>query len=204
MVGWIHEWGMYGYRGLIVILCVEVLPPTGLLEPLEKKECLIFNISVWPLIFSKGICCWFCSISQLCPILCDRGRQHSRPPCPSPSPEVCPSLCSLLGWWYPTISFSDTFFSFCPQSFSASGTLETKPKSANICSIDEWMVDKLIRKVSICLSYYLSGCREIYLSDFRHTNKRDQLWYNKTILFWNNSKWLLTNYYFISMLCLYH
>ena len=110
------------------------------------------------------------------PIMSDslqlHGLQHSRPPCPSPSPKVCPSSCPLHQWCYPTISFSDTLFSFCPQSFSTSGTFETKPKSANICSIDEWMVDKLIRKVSICISYYLSGCREIYLFDFRHANKR--------------------------------
>ena len=26
------------------------------------------------------------------------GLQHSRPPCPSPSPEVCPSSCPLLGF----------------------------------------------------------------------------------------------------------
>ena len=46
-------------------------PLSGFWEPLEKKEFLIFNISVWPLIFSKGICCWFCSVSHLCPTLCD-------------------------------------------------------------------------------------------------------------------------------------
>ena len=48
--------------------------------------------------------------------------QHARPPCPSPSPRVCPSSCSLHQWWCPAISSSDTIFSFCPQSFPASGT----------------------------------------------------------------------------------
>ena len=46
--------------------------------------------------------------------------QHGRPPCPSPSPRVCPS--SLHWWCHPAISFSDTLFSSCPQSFSPSGT----------------------------------------------------------------------------------
>ena len=49
------------------------------------------------------------------------GLQHARPPCPSPSPEVCPSSCPLHLWYHPVISSSDTLFSFCPQSFPASG-----------------------------------------------------------------------------------
>ena len=34
------------------------------------------------------------------------GLQQARPPCPSPSPRVCPSSCSLLRWYHPTISSS--------------------------------------------------------------------------------------------------
>ena len=48
------------------------------------------------------------------------GLQHARPPCPSPSPRVCPSSCPLNQWCYPTISSSTTHFSFCLQSFPAS------------------------------------------------------------------------------------
>ena len=50
-----------------------------------------------------------------------RGLQHTSPPCPSLSPGVCPSSCSLHWWCHPAISSSDTLFSFCPQSFPASG-----------------------------------------------------------------------------------
>ena len=50
------------------------------------------------------------------------GLQHVRPPCPSPSPEVCPSSWPLYQWHHPAISSSDTFFSFSSQSFPASGT----------------------------------------------------------------------------------
>ena len=46
--------------------------------------------------------------------------QHARLPCPSPSPEVCPSSCPLNQWCHPTISSSVTLFSFCLQSFPAS------------------------------------------------------------------------------------
>ena len=48
--------------------------------------------------------------------------QHTRPPCPSPSCRVFPSSCSLHPWCRPAISSSDSLFSFCLQSFPASGT----------------------------------------------------------------------------------
>ena len=48
------------------------------------------------------------------------GPQHSRPSCPSPSPEVCPSSFPLHWWCHPAISSFDTLFSFCLQSFQAS------------------------------------------------------------------------------------
>ena len=51
------------------------------------------------------------------------GLQHARPSCPSKSPGVCPSSCLLHQWCHPAISSSDALFSFCPQSFPASGTL---------------------------------------------------------------------------------
>ena len=50
------------------------------------------------------------------------GLQHTRPPCPSPSPRVCSSTCSLHQRGRPSISSSDDLFSFCPQSFPESGT----------------------------------------------------------------------------------
>ena len=50
------------------------------------------------------------------------GLHHARPPCPSPSPKVCPSLCPLHWWCHPAISSSDAFLSFCLQSFPASRT----------------------------------------------------------------------------------
>ena len=48
------------------------------------------------------------------------GPQHARLPCPSPSPGVCPSSCSLPQWCHPVISSSVALFSFFPQSFPAS------------------------------------------------------------------------------------
>ena len=47
--------------------------------------------------------------------------QHARLSCPSLSPGVCFNSCPLSQWHYPTISVSATPFSFCLQSFLASG-----------------------------------------------------------------------------------
>ena len=58
---------------------------------------------------------------QSCPTLRLCGPQHSRPPCPSPTPGVYSNSCPLSLWCHPTISPSVTPFSFCIQSFPASG-----------------------------------------------------------------------------------
>ena len=50
------------------------------------------------------------------------GLQHTRLPCPSPTPRACSSSCQLSQWCQPTISSSVVPFSSCPQSFPASGS----------------------------------------------------------------------------------
>ena len=59
-----------------------------------------------------------------CPVVSDslpsHGLQHTRLPCPSLPPGVCPS--SLHRWCHPAISSSNTLFSFCSPSFPASGS----------------------------------------------------------------------------------
>ena len=62
----------------------------------------------------------------ICSVVSDslrpHGLQHTRPPCPSPSPRICPSSCPLHWWCLIAISSTDALFSFCPQSFPESGT----------------------------------------------------------------------------------
>ena len=48
------------------------------------------------------------------------GLQHTRLPCPSPSPKACSNSCPLSWWCHPTIS-SSVLFS-CLWSFPASGS----------------------------------------------------------------------------------
>ena len=46
--------------------------------------------------------------------------QHSRPPCPSPTPRVHSDSCPSSQWCHPAISSSVVPFSSCPQSLPAS------------------------------------------------------------------------------------
>ena len=51
-----------------------------------------------------------------------RGPQHTRPPCPSPTPGVHSNSCALSRWCHSAISSSVVPFSSCPQSLPASGS----------------------------------------------------------------------------------
>ena len=53
-----------------------------------------------------------------------RRLQHSRPPCPSPTPGVYSNSCPLSQWCHPTISSSALPFSSCLQSFPASQSFQ--------------------------------------------------------------------------------
>ena len=50
--------------------------------------------------------------------------QHTRPPCPSPTPRVYSKSRPLNRWCHPTISSSGIPFSSCVQSFPASGSFQ--------------------------------------------------------------------------------
>ena len=97
--------------------------------------------------------------------------QHTRTHCPSPSPGICPSSCSLHWWCRPAISSSDALFSFCPQSFPASGTFPVSclftsddqntraSASAPVLSVNiqGWFPLRLTGLISLLLSKGLSG-----------------------------------------------
>jgi len=52
------------------------------------------------------------------------GLQHTRFPCPSPTPRACSNSHPLSQWCHPTISTSVVPFSSCLQSFPASGSFQ--------------------------------------------------------------------------------
>ena len=50
--------------------------------------------------------------------------QHTRLPCPSPTPGAYSNSCPLSQWYHPTISSSVVPFSSCLQSFPAAGSFQ--------------------------------------------------------------------------------
>ena len=68
------------------------------------------------------------SVQFSCSVVSDslrpHGLQHTRPPCPSPTPGVYSNSCSLSWWCHPTISSSVVPFTSCLQSFPASGSFQ--------------------------------------------------------------------------------
>ena len=57
--------------------------------------------------------------------------QHSRPPCPSPTPRVYSNSCPLSRWCHPTIASSAIPCYSCLQSFPASGPFQMSPPLAS-------------------------------------------------------------------------
>ena len=79
----------------------------------------------WPLIINLS-CSMFSvqfSHSVMSDSLWSRGLQHTRLPCPSPTPRACSNSCPSSQWCHPaTMSSSVVPFSSCLQSFPLSGS----------------------------------------------------------------------------------
>ena len=64
------------------------------------------------------------SFSVVSDSLQPHGLQHTRPPCPSPTPGACLNSCPSSRWCHPTISSSVIPFSSSLQSFPESGSFQ--------------------------------------------------------------------------------
>ena len=62
------------------------------------------------------------SLSVMSDSLQPHESQHSRPPCPTPTPRVYSDSCPSSQWCHPAISSSVVPFSSYPQSLPASGS----------------------------------------------------------------------------------
>ena len=90
-------------------------------------NCNIFRQNTDTLAFSLGWPQWcFSSVQSLSHVrlFTTPWPQHTRPPCPSPTPVVYPHSCPLSWWYYPTILSSVIPFSSYLQSFPTSGSFQ--------------------------------------------------------------------------------
>ena len=72
----------------------------------------------------RNMKCALSSVQFSCSVVSDslwpHELQHTRPPCPSPTPRVHPNSCPSSRWCHPAISSSVVPLSSCPQSLLAS------------------------------------------------------------------------------------
>ena len=68
------------------------------------------------------------------------GLQHTRPPCPSPTPGVYSNSRPLSRWCHPTISSSVVPFSSCHQSFPASGSFQWVSSLPQVAKVLEFQL----------------------------------------------------------------
>ena len=83
----------------------------------------------------NAACC--CSAPKSCPTLWPHGLQHARLLCISLFPRVCSDSCPLSQWCSLTISSSAVPFSFCLQSFPASGLFQCLSSSHRVAKVLE-------------------------------------------------------------------
>ena len=78
--------------------------------------------------FNLISCVKYCTVQFNRSVVSDslqpHGLQHSRPPCPSPTPGVYSNSCPLSRWCHPAISSSVVPFSSCLKSFLTSGSFQ--------------------------------------------------------------------------------
>ena len=121
------SWGM-NYDKKEVYVCVKIY-----FGFLIVKLCytLLLEIripSLWPRTMTSILALHFSSVqfsrSVMSNSLWPHELQHTRPPCPSPTPGVHLNPYPLCQWWHPTISSSVVPFSSHIQSFPASGSFQ--------------------------------------------------------------------------------
>ena len=84
----------------------------------------IFVVVVYIFLVPSSSTVQFHSVTHLCLTLWPHELQHTRPPCPLPTPRVDPNSCPLSQWCHPTISSSVIPFSSRLLSFPAVGSIQ--------------------------------------------------------------------------------
>ena len=111
------------------------------------------------------------------------GLQHSRLPCPSPTPRAYSNSCPSCQWCHPTISSSVITFSSCLQSFPASGSFQMSQFFAKVAKVLEFQLQHqsfqwIFRWISFRMDWLdLLGVQGILKSLFQHHS-------SKTLVLW--------------------
>ena len=100
-------------------------------QHIQRKNAMKWNTCLGngPQFIKKRTLLFSCSV--VFDSLWPHGLQHTRLPCPWPSPRVCSNPCPSSQWCHPTISSSVIPCSSWTQSFPASGSLPMSQLSAS-------------------------------------------------------------------------
>ena len=126
--------------------------------------------------------------------------QHTRLPCPSPTPGACSNSCPSSQWCHPTILCSVIPFSSCLQSFPASGPFpmsqlfESGGQSTGV-SISAWVFlmntqDWFPSGLTDLISLKSKGLSRV----FSNTTVQKHQFFSAQLSLWSNSHihiWLL-------------
>ena len=124
-----------------------------------------------PKIWTVDSCC---SVAESTGSLQPHGLQHTRLPCPSPSPTACSDSCPLSLCCYPSISSSVVPFSSCPQSFPASGSFPTREMFA----ILNWHHSGSVWPVGWSAYYIFGSSDELFILETDFTISVSVRWYD--------------------------
>ena len=94
--------------------------------------------------------------------------QHSRLPCPSPTPGVYPNSCPLSQWCHPTISSSVVPFSSHPQSFLASWSFQKTNLNSILKSKDITLPAKVHVVKAMVFPAVIYGCESWTIRKAEH------------------------------------
>ena len=118
------------------------------------------------------------------------GLQHSRLPCPSPTPEACSNSCPLTWWCHPTLS-SSVVPLYCLKSFPASGSFPMGQFFAsdlqNIGPITSWQIEG--KQVETVTDFIFLGSKITADGDCSHEikTKQNKTTTKKTLASWKES-----------------
>ena len=144
--------------------------------------------------------CYCCSVAKLCLILRDTMDRSIPGSSVFHYPRVCSNSCPLSRWCYLSISSSVTLFSFCLQSFSASGCfaknqLFTSGGQSTGVSISAWVLPMNIQSwfllgLTSLISLLSKGLSRV----FSRTTVQKHQFFSAQPSLWSNSHihtWLL-------------
>ena len=143
------------------------------------------------------------SCSVMSNSLWPRGLQHTRFPCPSPTPGACSNSCPLSRWCRPTISSSVVPCSSHLQSFPASGSLPMNPfftlggqsieasalASVLPMNIQNWFLLGLIGSFSLKSKGLSRVFSNTTVQKHQFFDAQHSLWSHSHICIWLLKKW---------------